>query len=146
MNLADLTHNRITRFRFMRAFGVTFGILINLGLFQLWAKILGKEWENSKRQAVYARNAQRLKRLLLSLGGIFIKAGQLISILSNFLPDYFRKELEELQDKIPPQPLGEIIRANPKRAQPGSRTIICRVRSESDCQRLPGPSSSGPAA
>jgi ubiquinone biosynthesis protein len=28
--------------------------------------------------------------------------------LSNFLPDYFRKELEELQDKIPPRPLSEI--------------------------------------
>ena len=32
----------------------------------------------------------------------------MISILSNFLPDYFRKELEELQDKIPPRPLSEI--------------------------------------
>jgi predicted unusual protein kinase regulating ubiquinone biosynthesis (AarF/ABC1/UbiB family) len=29
-------------------------------------------------------------------------------MLSNFLPDYFRKELEELQDKIPPRPLSEI--------------------------------------
>lgn len=58
--------------------------------------------------AVYGKNAQRLKRLLLSLKGIFIKAGQLISILSNFLPEYFRKELEDLQDKIPPRPLSEI--------------------------------------
>lgn len=58
--------------------------------------------------AVYGKNAQRLKRLLVSLRGIFIKAGQLISILSNFLPETFRKELEELQDKIPPRPLGEI--------------------------------------
>lgn len=71
-------------------------------------KFLGAEWENSRMPAVYGRNARRLKRLLLSLQGIFIKAGQLISILSNFLPDYFRKELEELQDKIPPRPLHEI--------------------------------------
>ena len=107
-NLSGSTSNRPVRFRFLRVFGVTFGILISLGLFQLWGKILWKEWENSRRQAVYAKNAQRLKRLLLSLQGIFIKVGQLISILSNFLPDYFRKELEELQDKIPPRPLGEI--------------------------------------
>lgn len=100
--------NRPVRFRFLRAFGVTFGIVISLGFFHLWGKLFGEEWENSRRTAVYARNAQRLKRLLLSLQGIFIKAGQLISILSNFLPDYFRKELEELQDKIPPRPLGEI--------------------------------------
>ena len=107
-NLNGAANNRPVRFRFLRAFGVTFGILINLGLFHLWGKFFGKEWENSRRPAVYGKNAQRLKRLLLSLQGIFIKAGQLISILSNFLPDYFRKELEELQDKIPPRPLSEI--------------------------------------
>ena len=108
-NQRDLPAERITRFRFLRAFGVTLGIVINLGLFHLWGKFWGKEWENSRMPAVYGRNAQRLKRLLLSLQGIFIKAGQLISILSNFLPDYFRKELEELQDKIPPRPLSEMI-------------------------------------
>ncbi len=107
--LRDFSNHRITRFRFLRALGVTFGILIDLGFFHLWGKILGTEWENSRREAVYAKNARRLKRLLLSLQGIFIKAGQLISILSNFLPDYFRKELEELQDKIPPRPVGEMI-------------------------------------
>ena len=107
-NLNGAANNRPVRFRFLRAFGVTFGIIINLGLFHLWGKFFGKEWENSRRPAVYGKNAQRLKRLLLSLQGIFIKAGQLISILSNFLPDYFRKELEDLQDKIPPRPLSEI--------------------------------------
>jgi ubiquinone biosynthesis protein len=107
-NLSGSANHRPVRFRFMRAFGVTFGILLNLGLFHLWGKFLGKEWEDSKRPAVYGKNAQRLKKLLLSLRGIFIKAGQLISILSNFLPDYFRKELEDLQDKIPPRPLSEI--------------------------------------
>jgi ubiquinone biosynthesis protein len=107
-NRSDSAKNRPIRFRFQRAFGVTFGILISLGFFHLCGKFFGKEWENSRRQAVYGKNAQKLKRLLLSLQGIFIKAGQLISILSNFLPDYFRKELEELQDKIPPRPLSEI--------------------------------------
>ena len=107
-NLSDSADNHPIRLRFLRAFGVTFGIIISLGFFHLEGKFLGKEWENSRRPAVYRKNAQRLKRLLLSLQGIFIKAGQLISILSNFLPDYFRKELEELQDRIPPRPLSEI--------------------------------------
>jgi ubiquinone biosynthesis protein len=107
-SLSDFANKRPIRFRFLRAFGVTFGILISLGFFHLVGKFLGQEWEASRRPAVYGKNAQRLKRLLLSLQGIFIKAGQLISILSNFLPDYFRKELEELQDKIPPRPLSEI--------------------------------------
>ena len=107
-NLGGPVNNHPARFRFIRAFGVTFLIVIHLSLFHLMGKLLGAEWENSRMPAVYGRNAQRLKRLLLSLQGIFIKAGQLISILSNFLPDYFRKELEELQDKIPPRPLHEI--------------------------------------
>lgn len=107
-NTSALVNNRPAKFRFLRVFGVTLGIVINLGVFDLLGKVFGIEWENSRRAAVYGKNAQRLKRLLLSLQGIFIKAGQLISILSNFLPDYFRKELEELQDKIPPRPLHEI--------------------------------------
>jgi ubiquinone biosynthesis protein len=107
-DLGDSTGRRSIRFRFLHAFGVTFGILISLGFFHLCGKIFGMEWENRTRPAVYGKNAKRLKRLLLSLQGIFIKAGQLISILSNFLPDYFRKELEDLQDKIPPRPLSEI--------------------------------------
>jgi ubiquinone biosynthesis protein len=107
-NLSHAAGERRRRLRFLRAFGVTFGILISLGLFHLEGKLLGKEWENSRSPEVYGKNARRLKRLLLSLQGIFIKAGQLISILSNFLPEYFRKELEELQDKIPPRPLSEI--------------------------------------
>ena len=107
-NLSEPTPKYYSRFRFLRAFGVTLRIVINLGFFHLAGKILGAEWEKDRRPAVYGKNAQRLKELLLSLQGIFIKAGQLISILSNFLPDYFRKELEELQDKIPPRPLSEI--------------------------------------
>lgn len=106
--VSDAANAHTTRFRFLRAFGVTFGILISISFFHLCGRILGKEWEERRRPAVYAKNAQRLRRLLLSLRGIFIKAGQLISILSNFLPDYFRKELEDLQDKIPPRPLDEI--------------------------------------
>ena len=96
------------RLRFLLALGVTFDIMISLGFFHLLGRFFGTEWENDKRPAVYSKNAKKLKQLLLSLQGIFIKAGQLISILSNFLPDYFRKELEELQDKIPPRPLSEI--------------------------------------
>ncbi|MBN2500300.1 MAG: AarF/ABC1/UbiB kinase family protein [Anaerolineales bacterium] len=107
-NLIGSANKHPAKFRFLRAFGVTFGILISIGCFHLLGKFFGAEWENSRRPVVYGKNAKRLKRLLLSLQGIFIKAGQLISILSNFLPDYFRKELEELQDKIPPRPLSEI--------------------------------------
>jgi ubiquinone biosynthesis protein len=107
-NLRYSANQPPARFRFLLAFVETFRIVISMGFFHLLGKLLGEEWENSRKPAIYGKNAQRLKRLLLSLQGLFIKAGQLISILSNFLPDYFRKELEDLQDKVPPRPLSEI--------------------------------------
>jgi ubiquinone biosynthesis protein len=107
-NLSNSANQPPARFRFLLAFVETFRIVISMVFFHLLGKLLGEEWENSRKPAIYGKNAQRLKRLLLSLQGLFIKAGQLISILSNFLPDYFRKELEDLQDKVPPRPLSEI--------------------------------------
>src|SRR5262249_17825861 len=37
-----------------------------------------------------------------------IKVGQLISIMTNFLPREFRRELEGLQDAVPPRPFRDI--------------------------------------
>ena len=56
----------------------------------------------------HARNARRIERAIVSAGGLFIKVGQMISILSNFLPEEFRRELEGLQDRLPPRPYAEI--------------------------------------
>src|SRR6185436_14699690 len=53
-------------------------------------------------------NSKRLTRAILELGGLFIKVGQLISILTNILPPEFRAELEQLQDSVPARPLSEV--------------------------------------
>ncbi|CEG28342.1 ABC1 kinase family protein [Bacillus sp. B-jedd] len=60
------------------------------------------EKENSQEIGV------RLRGLLEELGPTFIKLGQLLSIRSDFLPDDIIKELETLQDNVPPVPLEEI--------------------------------------
>src|SRR5690349_3491741 len=54
-------------------------------------------------------NARRVERAILELDGLFIKVGQLISILANFLPEEFRRELEGLQDAIPARPVEQIV-------------------------------------
>ncbi len=59
-------------------------------------------------ERVHARNARRIRRAVLSLQGLFIKIGQLLSILANALPEAFRKGLEDLQDRVPPHPFHEI--------------------------------------
>src|SRR5262249_59325462 len=59
-------------------------------------------------RAKHQRNARRIEAAILRLRGLFIKVGQLISIMANFLPDAFREELERLQDQVPPRPYRDI--------------------------------------
>jgi len=58
--------------------------------------------------AKHRRNARRIEAAILKLRGLFIKVGQLISIMANFLPTAFREELERLQDQVPPRPYRDI--------------------------------------
>ena len=61
-------------------------------------------WLEARRKRVDARNARRLSRGMLRLRGVFIKLGQVLSIMGGFLPRVYAKELEQLQDQVPPQP------------------------------------------
>jgi ubiquinone biosynthesis protein len=58
--------------------------------------------------AKHRLNARRIEAAILRLRGLFIKVGQLISIMANVLPDAFREELQRLQDQVPPRPYGDI--------------------------------------
>jgi ubiquinone biosynthesis protein len=93
------------RFRFLRAYVTTFLVLGSY----LWAGVFFRRGgDGEKMRLVHRRNAARVRRTILALQGLFIKVGQLLSILANFLPDEFRAELATLQDKVPPRPFDEI--------------------------------------
>ncbi len=96
------------RFRLLKAHSTTLQILLSFGWIFLASQLLGKKWQQRKMDSAYLRNAKRLKKMILELRGLYIKVGQLISIMSNFLPQEFRNELEGLQDKITPRPYNEI--------------------------------------
>lgn len=96
------------RFRLLTAYSTLIRILISFGWIQLVGYFLGSQWQTQKMNRAQVRNARRLKESILELKGLFIKVGQLISIMSNFLPENFRNELEGMQDKIPPRPYEEI--------------------------------------
>lgn len=104
----EKTSTQKHRFRLIKAYRTTLRIVISFGWIQLVSHFFGTEWQTEKMNSAYLRNARRLKETILELKGLFIKAGQLISIMSNFLPEEFRGELEGLQDKIPPRPYDEI--------------------------------------
>lgn len=98
-----------TRFRAAKAYWLTVRILAGyLGL-RLWRPLLGPSLYNAKLVERHRRTSRRLVAAILELKGLFIKVGQLISILTNFLPPEFRAELEQLQDAVPARPLDEVV-------------------------------------
>lgn len=74
------------------------------------SRLRGKAYYRNKLPQLHQRNALRIKTAILELQGLFIKFGQLISILSNVLPEQFREPLTSLQDKIPARPFEEVAR------------------------------------
>jgi predicted unusual protein kinase regulating ubiquinone biosynthesis (AarF/ABC1/UbiB family) len=67
-------------------------------------------WLLVRRERVDIRNARRLLRGMLRLRGVYIKLGQVLSVLGGFLPRAFTRELESLQDRVPPHPFGDVER------------------------------------
>ncbi|HXX66750.1 MAG TPA: AarF/UbiB family protein, partial [Polyangiaceae bacterium] len=94
--------------RFVRAYATTFVVIASYVSLGLRARVLGRSWRDANVAAVHQKNARRVYATIVRLQGLFIKVGQLLSIMANFLPDEFRAELEALQDKVPERPYAEI--------------------------------------
>jgi len=99
---------RRPRFRVARAYLVTLRVIASYAWLRAQRPIIGAGMYQGRLAQLHRRNARRVERTILQLDGLFIKVGQLISILTNFLPEDFRRELEGLQDQIPARPLEEI--------------------------------------
>jgi predicted unusual protein kinase regulating ubiquinone biosynthesis (AarF/ABC1/UbiB family) len=96
------------RWRFVRAYWTTFVVIGSYLWFSLLRRLFGAGWGAAREGLVHARNAVRVERTIVDLQGLFIKVGQLLSIMANFLPREFRSGLEGLQDQVPPRPFSEI--------------------------------------
>lgn len=68
-------------------------------------------WLRRWRERIDERNAHRLLAGMLRLRGVFIKLGQVLSVLGGFLPRAFTRELESLQDDVPPHPFRDVEKA-----------------------------------
>jgi ubiquinone biosynthesis protein len=97
------------RFRATKAYLLTVRILLGYLWLRLWRPVLGPSLYNAKLIQRHRKTSKRLVNAILELKGLFIKVGQLISILTNFLPQEFRAELEQLQDAVPARPLDEVV-------------------------------------
>jgi predicted unusual protein kinase regulating ubiquinone biosynthesis (AarF/ABC1/UbiB family) len=98
----------VSRLRFVRAYTTTFAVIASYFWLSARSRIFGRSWRDANLRATHQTNARRVYATILRLQGLFIKVGQLLSIMANFLPQEFRAELEELQDQVPPRPYEEI--------------------------------------
>jgi ubiquinone biosynthesis protein len=90
--------------RLVRATRV-FAIIFLSYLWQVsWARLWPKRYDVSARwKKINRRNARRMYRGFVRLRGVYIKLGQILSVMGTFLPREYTEELEALQDDVPPQ-------------------------------------------
>src|SRR5689334_23938686 len=94
--------------RLLTAYLVTARVTLSYVMLALSRRFRSDEAYQRATREKHQRNARRIEAAILRLRGLFIKVGQLISIMANFLPDAFREELERLQDQVPPRPYRDI--------------------------------------
>jgi ubiquinone biosynthesis protein len=127
-------------FRLLRslyAFGVILSsYLVQLGLGRLFGEKTASgdrvlpEWLRARRKRVDLANARRLLRAMLRLRGVFIKLGQVLSIMGGFLPRVYGKELEQLQDQVPPHPFSDLAAALRASFGKGPDEVFARIERE----------------
>jgi len=90
-------------FRLIRATRV-FAIIFLSYLWQMsWARLWPSRYGTSTRwKKINRRNARRMYKGFVRLRGVYIKLGQILSIMGTFLPREYVEELEGLQDDVPP--------------------------------------------
>ena len=90
--------------RLVRALRV-FAVIFLSYMWQVsWARLWPKRFDTRARwQLINRRNARRMYRGFVKLRGVYIKLGQILSVMGTFLPREYTEELEALQDDVPPQ-------------------------------------------
>ncbi|MBN8682140.1 MAG: AarF/ABC1/UbiB kinase family protein [Chitinophagales bacterium] len=91
-------------YRVRRAYATALRVTFSYLWLGWMRRLRGRRWYERRIGPLHIRNAERVKKTILELKGLFIKVGQLLSIMSNFLPEAFQKPLEALQDRMPAQP------------------------------------------
>ena len=67
-----------------------------------WARLWPARCDTSdKWKKTHHKNARRMYRGFVSLRGVYIKLGQILSVMGTFLPREIVQELETLQDDVP---------------------------------------------
>jgi predicted unusual protein kinase regulating ubiquinone biosynthesis (AarF/ABC1/UbiB family) len=95
--------------RSLRALLLFWTIFLSYGIWWVLARLFGRRRLADYHQRLHRKNAVRLADGFARLGGVFIKMGQVLSVLGGFLPRAYGITLERLQDKAPPRPFREVL-------------------------------------
>jgi predicted unusual protein kinase regulating ubiquinone biosynthesis (AarF/ABC1/UbiB family) len=94
--------------RALRALRLFWTIIASYALVWVFSRI-GSERRARLFDAAHRKNAQRLTDGFVELRGVFIKTGQVLSVMGTFLPGAYGEALAKLQDKVPPRPFAEVL-------------------------------------
>ena len=94
--------------RSARALILFWTVFASYGVQWLLARLFGRKRLSARGERVHRKNARRLAFGFMRLRGVFIKLGQVLSVLGGFLPAAYGRELERLQDQVPPRPFDEV--------------------------------------
>jgi len=90
--------------RLVRALRVFVVIFLSYMWQMSWARLWPARFHTSERwKRINRRNARRMFKGFVRLRGVYIKLGQILSVMGTFLPREYTEELEALQDDVPPQ-------------------------------------------
>jgi len=96
--------------RIRKAYWTASVVALSYWSLSLRRRFFGKKWYERRIAVLHVRNAERVKNAILDLQGLFIKMGQMLSVMSNFLPEEFQRPLEALQDRLPARPYEQVRR------------------------------------
>lgn len=96
--------------RSLRALFLVFTLLFSYGVHYFLFGFASPERRRAGWDRVHEKNARRLADGFATLRGVFIKMGQVLSVLGGFLPRAYGVALERLQDRVPPRPFSEVER------------------------------------
>lgn len=93
------------RKRSRKALGLANRMIWRYARLHISKKIFGKRYHDRRLPRVEYKNAKDLSDNIVELKGLFIKFGQLLSIMSNVMPKAYGDLLESLQDHAPQSPV-----------------------------------------
>jgi len=90
--------------RALRALRLFWTIIASYALVWVFSRLSSPQVRARRFEKAHRKNATRLASGFVELRGVFIKTGQVLSVMGTFLPPAYGEALSKLQDDVPARP------------------------------------------